>query len=456
MGIMDSMANLAKYIPEVKAPEQKPSFKNKLLWTAAILVLFFALAAIPVIGVKASSYESLRIYQDLLASHMGTLMTLGIGPIVLASIVLQLLVGGKFISMDLSDPAQRAKFMSIQKLLTIIIAFFEAGAYTGFGIVPSLITPNEGMFLIVWLQVVIGALIVMYMDDIVSKYGIGSGVGLFIAAGVAQGFFWQVFSPPMPGARAMLWQIFENITTGNVPVALALIIPIIFAIAIFLAVTFAEGMHVNIPIAMGPKGFGGRYPVKLMYVSNMPVILAGALFANIQIMNSMIKGENILATIVGGLSWITQVPRVDNYSIVEALLILGPSYKVLFEIFHGIVFVAVLVALCIVFGKFWVELGGQSTENVSNQLQRSGMYIPGFRRDPRIIEGVLNRYIPPITIIGSILVGLLAGLADIITGALVSGTGILLTVGIIYRMYEEIAKEQMADMNPMLRAFLGK
>jgi preprotein translocase subunit SecY len=454
MSFLDRLEPLFKVFPEIKAPEKKPSFKKKLLWTAAILVLFYVLGAIPLIGVQPQSFEQLRLFQDLLASHIGTLMTLGIGPIVLASIVLQLLVGGKFINMDLSNPKDRARFTSLQKVLTIVLAFFEAGAYTGFGIAPSLITPSPGMFIFVFLQVVIGAIIVMYLDEIVSKYGIGSGIGLFIAAGVAQGFFWQVFSPPGLG-RAVLWQIFDNIISGKIIIALTLIIPILFAIGIFVAVTFAEGMHVNIPIAMGPKGFGGRYPVKLMYVSNMPVILAGALFANIQIIASVIKGTNILATIVGALSWVTRVPRVDNYSIVEALLILGPSVKVLFEILHAVVFVGVLVALCVVFGKFWVELGGQSTENVSNQLQRSGMYIPGFRRDPRIIQGVLNRYIPPITILGSVLVGLLAGLADIITGALVSGTGILLTVGIVYRMYEDIAKEQVSEMNPLLKKFLG-
>src|SRR3989344_5654823 len=402
-------------LPEVKAPEKKPVLKKRLLWTAAILILFYILGAIPIIGIQPSSFEQLRLFQDLLASNIGTIMTLGIGPIVLASIVLQLLIGGKFINMDLSNPQDRARFTGMQKLLTIVIAFFEAGAYTGFGLGPSLITPNEGMFIPVLLQVVIGAIIVMYLDEVVSKYGIGSGVGLFIAAGVSQGFFWQLFSPPGLG-RAVLFQIFENIASGKVIIALTLIIPIFFAIAIFAAVTFAEGMHINIPIAMGPKGFGGRFPVKLMYVSNMPVILASALFANIQIMSSVITGDNILAMIIKGLSWITQIPRIDSYSILEALLVLGPSQRVFIEILHGVVYIAILVVLCVVFGKFWVELGGQSTESVSNQLQRSGMYIPGFRRDPRIIQGVLNRYIPPVTVLGSIFVGLLAGLSDIITG----------------------------------------
>ena len=107
---------------------------------------------------------------------------------------------------------------------------------------------------------------------------------------------------------------------------------------------------------------------------------------------------------------------------------------------HLIIYTAVFLLLCIVFGKFWVETTGLSAENVADQIQKGGMQIPGFRRDKRVVERVLNRYIPQITIISSIAVGLLAVGADLL-GALGSGTGILLTVGILYRLYEELEKE---------------
>src|SRR3989338_4870698 len=99
---------------------------------------------IPVIGVTTTSFEQLRIYQDLLASSIGSLMTLGIGPIVMASIVLQLMVGGKFIHLDLSKPEDKITFTNLQKVLTLAFAVFEAGAYTGFGLFPSLMTPLPG------------------------------------------------------------------------------------------------------------------------------------------------------------------------------------------------------------------------------------------------------------------------------------------------------------------------
>ena len=69
------------------------------------------------------------------------------------------------------------------------------------------------------------------------------------------------------------------------------------------------------------------------------------------------------------------------------------------------------------------------------------------------MERLLQRYIGPLTIMGAVSIGFLAALADL-TGALTSGTGLLLTVMIIYRLYEEIAKQHMMDMNPMMRKFM--
>ena len=84
----------------------------------------------------------------------------------------------------------------------------------------------------------------------------------------------------------------------------------------------------------------------------------------------------------------------------------------------------------------------------------SGLQIPGFRKDERVLEKLLSRYIWPLTIMGGITVGFLAALADL-TGALSRGTGILLAVMIIYRLYEDIARQHMMDMNPMMRKFMG-
>ena len=90
---------------------------------------------------------------------------------------------------------------------------------------------------------------------------------------------------------------------------------------------------------------------------------------------------------------------------------------------------------------------------MASQLGRAGLLIPGFRQDPRVTEKILERYIPIITVLGSAAVGILAWFADI-TGALGTGTGILLTVGILYKFYEDLAQQQIFEMYPALDKIL--
>jgi len=111
------------------------------------------------------------------------------------------------------------------------------------------------------------------------------------------------------------------------------------------------------------------------------------------------------------------------------------------------------ILCCVFFGKFWIEAAGMGPKDIANQITESGLSIPGFRRDPRIIETVLNRYIPIIAVVGSIIVGLLAVLSDL-TGAIGTGTGILLTVGIIYRFNEDFKREKVFETHPGLKKIL--
>ena len=454
--IIDAMVRVSQYLPEIKKPEKEISFKQKMIWTLIALIIFFILGSINLIGLDrlSESVQNILFAQTLLASEAGTLITAGIGPIVMASIFLQLFLGAQIIKIDLASPDGRAKFQALQKLLAVVLCFVEGFIYVGSG----MLTPVGGasifnpMTIFVTLQIAIGSLILLYLDEIVSKYGIGSGVSLFIAAGVAGGFFWQLFLPPIDSVLnpalangGILWR---TLMTGQ----FELLLPVLGAVIIFLVVVFAEGMHVNIPITMGHRGTGGRYPVKFLYVSNMPVILAMALFMNVRLWALLVEKVPILGQIMGGLSWAVQIPNVGGMSLLQGLIVQGITDATMLVILQAIVFLILLTLAGIVFGWFWVQLGNQSTEAVAAQLERAGMQIPGFRRDKRIIEKVLERYIPPITILGSIFVALLAGCGDLVLAGVTSGTGILLTVGIVYRFYEEIAKSQQE----MLSKYLGK
>ena len=117
MTLRDTLEPFFNKLPAVASPEKHVHFKNKLWWTLGVLVLYFALANVPLFGMSKNSVDLFETYRAVIAGASGSLILLGIGPIVTASIVLQLLVGADIIKMDLSDPKDQAFFQGAQKFL---------------------------------------------------------------------------------------------------------------------------------------------------------------------------------------------------------------------------------------------------------------------------------------------------------------------------------------------------
>ena len=106
------------------------------------------------------------------------------------------------------------------------------------------------------------------------------------------------------------------------------------------------------------------------------------------------------------------------------------------------------------FAVFWVKTSGMDESSQAKNILSSGLQIPGFRKDPRVLESILKRYIMTLTMMGGMAVGALAATADLL-GALTGGTSILLGVMIIYQLYQNIAQTHAMDMHPALRKFMG-
>lgn len=459
-------------LPEVGAPARPPTLQKKLYWTLAGLLIFFILGQIYPIGVnpldvRVQQFQQLEI---LLGSKMGSLITSGIGPIVLASIFLQLAVGAKLISLDLSNPENKKLFQGFQKILAIGLSFLEAIIYVWSGYIPIDSTaPLFGSMLatmaIVAFQLALGSIILLYLDEVLQKYGIGSGISLFIAAGVAQALFLGAFSFISASggdmASGLVFQAAQYVSEGNVASAFWALLPLIFTVIVFLVVVYAEGMRIELPLSYGrARGLGARYPLKFLYVSNIPVILASAVLLNVQLMGMFLAhaGLPILGNYGTGSSPIDGVAYYLT-PLQSPLFTPGGYQGYLGTILttegmlHIFAYGFALVSLSVLFGWFWVESTGMGPRQVAAQLGRAGLLIPGFRQDPRVTEKILERYIPVITILGAGFVGILAWFADI-TGALGTGTGILLTVGILYRFYEDLAKQQVFEQYPMLDKIL--
>ncbi|WP_421078440.1 preprotein translocase subunit SecY [Methanothermococcus sp. Ax23] len=432
---------ILEYIPEVKRPERDIPFKEKLKWTGIVLALYFIMGTIDVYTGGAQIPPMFEFWQTVTASKMGSLITLGIGPIVTAGIIMQLLVGAEIIKLDLSNPNNRAMFQGLQKLFAIFMCFLEGIMFVGAGAFGPL---SPILMLILVLQLAIGAILLIYLDEIVSRYGIGSGIGLFIAAGVSQTIFVGALGP-----EGYLWKFFNAMIQGALGTALEFILPILGTILVFFIVVYAESMRVEIPLAHGRvRGAVGKYPIKFIYVSNLPVILAAALFANIQLwgmflekMGFPILGHYVNGRAVDGLAYYFSTPYGLTSVISDPL--------------HAIFYTIMMMIFCVIFGIFWVETSGLDAKSMARRLGSLDMAIKGFRKSTKSIEQRLKRYIKPITVMSSAFVGLLAAGADF-TGALGGGTGVLLTVSIVYRMYEQLVQEQISELHPALAKLIKK
>jgi preprotein translocase subunit SecY len=458
--------SIIKNLPEVSRPTQKKlSFKEKLKWTSIMLVLFFILGLIPLYGLGQNALQRFELLSVILGASFGSIISLGIGPIVTASIVLQLLNGSGLVKFDTATAEGKKRFAGVQKILAVFFVVFEAAIYVFMGGLapPEAFTGSAIYFqleLLLVFQLILGGILIMFMDEVTTKWGFGSGISLFIAAGVSQSLFIQLFSPlPSPTNPALytgaIPALFQSLSAGDPQTAILLLSGIVVTALVFAAAVYAQAMKVEIPLSFGRvRGHGIRWPLSFIYTSNIPVILISALLANLQLWAHLFEnwGYPILGTFAGGstpvsgfVSWITPPQLVE--SAIRGGLTLG-------TVFQGLAYVVFMVIGCVVFSWFWVQTSGMDSRAQAKQMMASGLQIPGFRKDERVLERLLDRYIKPLTIMGAIAVGLLAAIADI-SGALVHGTSLLLAVMIIFRLYEDIARQHLMDMNPMMRKFMG-
>ena len=462
---------IGRILPEIKVPERKVSFNEKIFWTAIVLIIYLVMSEISLYGITTGVQEQFGALRVIFASNRGTLMELGIGPIVTAGLILQLLAGSAMIKCDMSNSEDRGLFTIASKVFSILLTGVQASAYIISGMYATLPGPTV---IVVFLQLIGAGVVVMLLDELVQKgWGLGSGISLFIMAGVAQNILWQTFSPQtglfVGGLSQLLrgqadYQITQWILgSGSYPS----LIGFIATIVAFLVIIYMEGVRVELPLTYaGYKGFRSRYPIKLLYVSNLPVIFASALFANVYVFTQLIwssvgrpePGTNLLMDIIGSYKQVT----ANNQTSIQpaggiAYYVTAPHniQNVAAEPIRAVVYLGILIAFCALFSLIWLEVGGLGPSKVAEQLMSSGMQIPGYRRSGKPIELILKRYIPVVTILGGVVVGLVAGLSDFV-GVFGSGTGILLSVGIIYQYYELLMRDRAAEMFPAFRRILGE
>lgn len=454
MGVLDILAAIGERLPAVKKPERRPTLYRRLAWTGVILVVYFIMSNIPLYGIPEQNVQAqFNLLRIIFASSAGTLMELGIGPIVTASLILQVLVGAKIVKLDLTDPKDRKKFTSAQKVLAILIAVLQATAFVvggrywaGTGIVPTTLDR-----VLVITQLSLGTILVIYFDEVLQRgWGVGSAISLFILAGVAQGVVWSLFGF-VPGVAVDFGLIPALLTNPDLtllarPNGFPDITGLLATITMVVILVYLQAMRVEVPVtSQRLRGIRTRVPLQFIYVTNIPILLVGILVSDLVLIQGMLadflgtdsRAYQIYSTVVYYLS----PPRGLVQSISDPL--------------RTLVFAVSWTLMSILFGYMWVEIAGLNPRDQAERLVKGGLEIPGMRKHSKAVEQVLATYIYPLTLLSSIIVAALVIVADLL-GAYGTGTGLLLAVGIINQYYAIITRERAIETYPLLRRILGE
>jgi protein transport protein SEC61 subunit alpha len=418
---------------------------------------------------SSDSSDPLYWMRVILASNRGTLMELGISPIVTSGMIMQLLAGANLIEVDFSLKEDRALFSGAQKLFALIISLGQATVYVLTGLYGRPSDLGAGVCLLLIIQLIVAALIVILLDELLQKgYGLGSGITLFIATNICESIVWKAFSPTTintgrgPEFEGAIVAFFHLLFTWNDKSRalreafwrdkLPNVMNLIATVVIFAIVIYLQGFRIEIPVKSNRfRGQRGSYPVKLFYTSNMPIMLESALTSNVFILSQTLATRfpsNFFVKLLGVWEPMEDSPQLVATSGIAYYM--SPPHTIreaFLDPIHTAIYIAFILSACALFSKTWIEVSGSGPRDVAKQLKEQQLVMAGHREDSMYKE--LKRVIPTAATFGGAILGLLSVAADLM-GAIGSGTGILLAVTTIYS-YWEIGMRESAG--PELAAF---
>mmetsp|Transcript_13835 Transcript_13835/g.30121 ORF Transcript_13835/g.30121 Transcript_13835/m.30121 type:complete len:474 (-) Transcript_13835:180-1601(-) len=473
MKVIHLIRPFVSVVPEVEKPTAAIPFREKILWTTCALLIYMVCSNLPLYGVqRAVTSDPFYWMRVILASNRGTLMELGVSPLVTTGMVMQLLAGAKIIDVNLDNKEDRVLFQAAQKVVGLLVTIVEAAAYVFSGMYGDVAAIGSGNALLIVAQLFFAGLVLLMLDEMLQRgYGLGSGISLFIAAHISETIVWQAFSPTtvntgrgteFEGAFLAFFHLifvrsnkFQAIREALFRQNLPNLTNLMATVLIFAACIYMQGWRVNLTVKLQKsRGLERPYPVKLFYTSNMPIILQTALVSNIYFISKMLYnsapnspfikliGEWGVASPENAVQYPVPIGGLAYYISPPATL------SVMFhDPFHALFYLMFTLTACAIFGRTWTEVSGTSVKHIARQMRENQVVMKGHR--DTATARVLGRYIPIAAALGGICIGLLTVVADYM-GAIGSGAGILLTVTIIYDLYEACMRENMSSLQSMM------
>lgn len=460
--LLDLFKPFEAFLPEVIAPQRKVPYNQKLIWTGVSLLIFLVLGQMPLYGIVSSeTSDPLYWLRAMLASNRGTLMELGVSPIITSSMIFQFLQGTQLLQVDMQNKHDRELFQIAQKVCAIVLTFGQA--------VVVVLSGNYGrpgdlgiaISLLLIFQLMFASFIVLLLDELLSKgYGLGSGISLFTATNIAEQIFWKALAPTtvnsgrgkeFEGAMIAFFHLLavrkdkkralvEAFYRANLPN----MFQVLATVVVFLFVLYLQGFRYELPVrSTKVRGQVGTYPIKLFYTSNTPIMLQAALTSNIFLISQILFQRfpsNPLVRLIGvwGVKPGQQGPQQALSGLAYYIQPPTSLKEIPLDPIKTVIYVAFVLGVCAVFSKTWIEVSGTSPRDIAKQFKEQGMVINGKRETSVYRE--LKKIIPTAAAFGGATIGALSVCSDFL-GALGSGTSILMATTTIYGYYEMAAKE---------------
>jgi preprotein translocase subunit SecY len=414
---------MTNFLQKVKFIFKDVDLRKKILFILLILIIFRIGAVIPIPGIDAIRLSAflkgnqffglLNIFSGGALSNLSVVM-LGVGPYITATIIMQLLT---MIFPRLKEiyheegEAGRQKFNQISRYLTVPLAFLQ-----GFGLLTLL--ERQGVLsgltffdrLVNVIIVTAGAIFLMWLGELISQYGIGNGISLMIFAGI-------VASIPNSLQQALL-----NFDPSNVPMYLAFVVAAFLIIAGVVIIT--EGQR-PIPISYakrvrGMRVYGGistYLPLRVNQAGVIPIIFALSILLFPQMLTSVLSG------------------------------VASPGFQNILTSFNNFfnspwVYASFYFVLVFLFTYFYTAVTFDP-EAISKNLQKSGAFIPGIRPGRPTAE-FISKILTRITLVGAVFLGLIAVLPlgmRAVTGMVsltIGGTALLIVVSVVLDTIKQI------------------
>ncbi|MCX6786346.1 MAG: preprotein translocase subunit SecY [Candidatus Kaiserbacteria bacterium] len=414
---------LNSFIRKIKLALGDSEIRFRILFLVGALAIFRLLASVPIPGVDRAalaSFFSSNQFFGLLNMFSGgglsqlSIVMLGVGPYITASIIMQL---GTIIFPQLKQAyaeegeAGRAKFIEWSRILTIPIAILQSIGFLFLLQNQNVIMHLGTMaFLTNIALVAAGSMLLMWIGELVTEFGIGNGVSLIILAGI------------LARVPSSISETIFSATAANIPTYLAFFI---LALAMIYAVVVVSDAERSIPIAYAravrgaamSQGAATYLPIRLLQAGVIPIIFALSLLLVPQMALSMLSAAHI-SFASGAAFWYTAF--------------LSNPWK------YG----SIYFCLVVLFTYFYTAVTFEP-HRVAENLQKTGAFVPGVRpgrETEKYIGSIVNR----ITFPGAVFLGFIAVAPSIIQGItgvttlVLGGTALLIAVQVALDLAQKI------------------